>query len=233
MKKLLILMMGMACTATTYAQFYTITEGTANTSNTANTLRLITEERSPESRASEVDIDTETAGENKEGENLWVQRYLSVSYPLDKIEVTSPYGTRRDPMTGKGAQHQGLDLRAHYVPVYAMMPGKVVKVGYENRGGNYLKIQSGDYTVTYCHLSRTMVPEGMMVAAGAVVAVSGNSGKHTTAPHLHVGVKYHGKAINPQVLLDFVRQTREEVLQQITSHYASCAPPSPHTRCPS
>jgi murein DD-endopeptidase len=227
MKKLLILMMGMACTATTYAQFYTITE------RTANTMILTTEEQGPENLASEVDIDTVTAGKNKEGESLWVQRYLSVSYPLDKIVVTSPYGARRDPMTGKGAQHQGMDLRAHYVPVYAMMPGKVVKVGYENRGGNYLKMQSGDYTVTYCHLSQTMVSEGAMVAAGAVVAVSGNSGKHTTAPHLHVGVKYHGKAINPQVLLDFVRHTREEVLQQVTSHYASCAPPSPHTRCPS
>ena len=42
----------------------------------------------------------------------WMDRYLSVSYPLRYIKVTSPYGYRKDPFTGKSKFHGGLDLRA-------------------------------------------------------------------------------------------------------------------------
>ena len=44
----------------------------------------------------------------------WIDRYLSVSYPLSKINVTSQFGNRKDPFTEKSANHSGLDLRAKY-----------------------------------------------------------------------------------------------------------------------
>ena len=63
--------------------------------------------------------------------------YPSVTYPLKSIKVTSPYGYRRDPFTGKQSWHNGLDLQAKNEYVYSMMEGKVEKVGYDNRSGNY------------------------------------------------------------------------------------------------
>ena len=67
----------------------------------------------------------------------WISGYPSITYPLKSIKVTSPYGYRRDPFTGKLSWHNGLDLRANNEPAYAMMDGIVAKVGYDNRSGNY------------------------------------------------------------------------------------------------
>ena len=61
--------------------------------------------------------------------DFWIQRYLSVSYPLKHVKVNSPFGTRRDPFTGAKASHNGLDLKAYYEEVYAMFDGTVKKVG--------------------------------------------------------------------------------------------------------
>lgn len=139
----------------------------------------------------------------------WIGCYMSVSYPLKEIIVTSPYGQRKDPFTGKRNNHNGLDLRARNEEVYAMMPGKVVKVSFDKRSGNYVTIRHGDYTVSYCHLSKALVKKGTQVLPGEVVAISGNTGR-STAPHLHITVKHGKKHIDPAILLQFVRETREE-----------------------
>lgn len=68
----------------------------------------------------------------------WMDRYLSVSYPLRYIKVTSPYGYRKDPFTGKSKFHGGLDLRACGDKVMAMMEGVVVKVGQDKTSGKYV-----------------------------------------------------------------------------------------------
>ena len=66
--------------------------------------------------------------QSEEMRNLWIDCYMSVSYPLKEIIVTSPFGRRKDPFTGKRRIHNGLDLRARNEEVYAMMSGEVVKV---------------------------------------------------------------------------------------------------------
>ena len=71
----------------------------------------------------------------------WTSSYPSFTYPLKSIKVTSPYGYRRDPFTGKLSWHNGLDLRAKNEPAYAMMDGIVEKVGYDNRSGNYVTVK--------------------------------------------------------------------------------------------
>ena len=71
----------------------------------------------------------------------WISSYPSITYPLKSIKVTSPYGYRRDPFTGKLSWHNGLDLRAKNEPAYAMMDGIVEKVGYNNRSGNYTPVR--------------------------------------------------------------------------------------------
>lgn len=139
---------------------------------------------------------------------------MSVSYPLKKITVTSPYGRRKAPFTNKRSNHKGLDLRARNEEVYAMMPGRVVKVSSDKRSGNYVTIRHGDYTVSYCHLSKALVKKGAQVMPGEVVAISGNTGR-STGPHLHITAKYGQKHIDPAILLQFVRETREEALAHL------------------
>ena len=129
----------------------------------------------------------------------WISGYPSITYPLKSIKVTSPYGYRRDPFTGKLSWHNGLDLRAKNEPAYAMMDGIVEKVGYDNRSGNYVTLRHGNYHVSYCHLSSIIVRKGESVFPGIIVGVTGNTGR-STGSHLHLTCKKDGKSVNPTVL---------------------------------
>jgi murein DD-endopeptidase len=139
------------------------------------------------------------------------QLYLSVSYPLDKMVVNSPYGWRRDPFTGKQKLHNGIDFHARNNEIYAMIEGEVTKAGYDSRSGGYVTIRHGNYTVSYCHLSRVLVRKNAVVKPGEVVAVTGNTGR-STGEHLHLSAKYKGKYINPNILLDFIKETKDKAI---------------------
>lgn len=134
-------------------------------------------------------------------------RYQSVAYPLKEIFITSPFGVRTDPFTKRKTRHNGIDLRACYEPVYAMLAGEVVGTGKDKRSGNYVTLRHGGFTVSYCHLSRVSVRKGARVRAGDPLGVSGNSGR-STGPHLHLTVKYGRQYVNPDILLQFVRRIR-------------------------
>ena len=99
----------------------------------------------------------------------WISSYPSITYPLKSIKVTSPYGYRCDPFTGKQSWHNGLDLRAKNEPAYAMMDGIVEKVGYDNRSGNYVTLRHGNFHISYCHLSSIIVRKGESVFPGIIV----------------------------------------------------------------
>ena len=129
----------------------------------------------------------------------WISSYPSITYPLKSIKITSPYGYRRDPFTGKQSWHNGLDLRAKNEPAYAMMDGIVEKVGYDNRSGNYVTLRHGKFYISYCHLSSIIVRKGESVFPGIIVGVTGNTGR-STGSHLHLTCKKDGKSINPAIL---------------------------------
>ena len=129
----------------------------------------------------------------------WISGYPSITYPLKSIKVTSPYGYRRDPITGKQSWHNGLDLRAKNEPAYAMMDGIVEKVGYDNRSGNYVTLRHGKFYISYCHLSSIIVRKGESVFPGIIVGVTGNTGR-STGGHLHLTCKKDGKSVNPTIL---------------------------------
>lgn len=133
----------------------------------------------------------------------WTSSYPSITYPLKSIKVTSPYGYRRGPFTGKLSWHNGLDLRAKNEPTYAMMDGIVEKVGYDNRSGNYVTLRHGNYYVSYCHLSSIIVRKGEYVYPGIIVGVTGDTGR-STGSHLHLTCKKDGKSINPTILLKII-----------------------------
>lgn len=148
------------------------------------------------------------------GHSEWVQRYMSVSYPLKRIAVTSPYGLRTDPFGRKRRRHNGIDLRAENEEAYAMLSGVVVKVGQDKCSGKFVTLCHGDYTVSYCHLSQVLVRQGASVMPGEVIAITGNTG-HSTGPHLHLTCKHRNRYINPDILLLFVRETKEEAIARL------------------
>ena len=129
----------------------------------------------------------------------WISSYPSITYPLKSIKVTSPYGYRRDPITGKQSWHNGLDLRAKNEPAYSMMEGIVEKIGYDSRSGNYVTLRHGKFYISYCHLSSIIVRKGEYVYPGIIVGVTGNTGR-STGSHLHLTCKKDGKSINPAIL---------------------------------
>ena len=153
----------------------------------------------------------DTAAKRKE----WIGRYMSVSYPLRKIKVNSPYGVRRDPFTGKKSRHNGIDLHARRDEVFAMLDGRVVKTGQDKRSGKYVILRHGDYTVSYCHLSRIFISKGASVRPGEVVGITGSTGR-STGEHLHITVRYRKKYVNPLVLLDAIHDVKSQAIQHLS-----------------
>ena len=141
--------------------------------------------------------------------DYWIDRYLSVSYPLNHIKVNSSFGMRRDPFTGKPAPHNGLDLHARNESVMAMFDGTVEKTGSDSRSGNYIVLRHGNYLVSYCHLSRIFVSENESLLAGDVVGITGSTGR-STSEHLHVTCRYKGELMDPYLLLKAIRNIRKE-----------------------
>ncbi len=130
---------------------------------------------------------------------------LSVSYPLrqSKLHISSPYGNRRHPILGRTKFHNGVDIRAKREPVYAMLPGKVVKTGYDNISGNFITLQHGSILVSYCHLSVIGIEKGASVYAGQPLGIAGTTGR-STGVHLHLTLKVNGQATNPMPLLELI-----------------------------
>ena len=134
---------------------------------------------------------------------------LMVALPLKNIHINSPFGMRRDPMNRrKGRMHYGLDLRAKYEDVYSMLPGTVTAAGTSTAGGNYITIDYGICTCSLRHLSKINVVNGQHVSAGQQIAISGNTGKRTTDPHLHLSCKWSdtGKYFDPRILLKLITE---------------------------
>ena len=134
---------------------------------------------------------------------------LMVALPLKEIWVNSPFGMRRDPMNRKKSRmHNGLDLRARYENVHSMLPGMVTDASFSQNGGYYVTVNHGSCVCSYLHLSEIKVKKGQHVSAGQKIAVSGNTGKRTTGPHLHISCRWSdtGKYFDPRILLRFVME---------------------------
>jgi len=132
---------------------------------------------------------------------------MMVALPLEEIKINSTFGMRRDPMNRrKSRMHNGLDLKAKYEDVYSMFPGTVTAASYSTSGGYYVTVDYGVCVCSFLHLSKIEVKNGQHVSAGQKIAVSGNTGKRTTGPHLHLSCKWSdtGKFFDPRILLRFI-----------------------------
>lgn len=134
----------------------------------------------------------------------------TVALPLKNIHVTSPFGTRKDPMNRHNRRmHNGLDLKARYEEVYSMLPGVVTAASYSTNGGYYVTVNHGVCVCSYLHLSKMLVNKGQRIMAGQIIAVSGNTGKRTTGPHLHISCRWgdeKGKFFNPMLILKYISE---------------------------
>lgn len=213
MKSLLIIFILFQNCSFLQAQFYTV-------GKQPTLYKVQKQQNLPEvGEVSKDDSSTKVGKSKAEYPNEWIRQYLSVSYPLDRMEINSPYGWRCDPFTGKQSLHNGMDFYARSNEVYAMMVGEVIKVGHDKRSGSYVTIRHGNYTVSYCHLSKALVRKNTVVKPGEVVAITGNTGR-STGEHLHLSARYKGKYINPNILLDFVKEIKAKAIADYSSRAA-------------
>lgn len=187
-----------------YGQFYTI-------SSYPSYIEMDKNKKHSNTRTVNVKDSLAMAGKDKGSKEKRQERYMGVSLPLKRIKVTSPFGMRKDPFTGIRSMHNGVDLHARGDEVYAMFDGIVKKVGYDKRSGNYITLQHGNFTVSYCHLSEVRIINGTRVRAHDVIGITGNTGR-STGEHLHITCKRNGKCINPQILFRFINDVHDELV---------------------
>ena len=120
--------------------------------------------------------------------------------PDKKIyRLSSSFGYRSDPFTGRSKRHTGVDFALKPGnPIYATGDGVVESVKFEFFGyGNSVVIDHGfGYKTRYAHLKSIGVAEGMKVRRGECIGESGNSGR-SSGPHLHYEVVYKDRHVNP------------------------------------
>lgn len=130
--------------------------------------------------------------------------------PANIANMSSNYGYRRDPFTGAGAMHNGIDFKGpHGEPILAAATGTVTHAGWQSGYGKTVEITHGNGLMTrYAHLSRIKVTTGQEVEQGLQVGAMGSTGR-STGTHLHFEVRLNGKAINPRPFLE----TNSDVLK--------------------
>ena len=128
-----------------------------------------------------------------------------------KYRLSSTFGYRKDPFSGRSTFHKGVDFALKPGnPIYATGDGVVESVSFVFFGyGNSVLIDHGfGYKTRYAHLKSIGVVEGMKVKRGECIGESGNSGK-SSGPHLHYEVIYKGRPVNPYNYYDLTMSPEE------------------------
>lgn len=123
--------------------------------------------------------------------------------PIEQMSLSSSYGMRVHPITGKVARHNGIDIPApHGTPIYATADGIVGRAQRLGGYGNYVEVEHGNAIQTrYGHMSSFIVRPGQQVKKGDVLGYVGSTGR-STGNHLHYEVRIEGAPVNP---MPFVR----------------------------
>ncbi|MEG3753309.1 M23 family metallopeptidase [Psychromonas arctica] len=112
--------------------------------------------------------------------------------------ISSPFGTRTDPFTGRLSRHKGVDIAGYSgMPIMATAAGVVTISEARNGYGYLVEINHGSGLMTrYAHASAITVSVGDVVEKGQQVAVMGTTGR-STGPHVHYEVLKDGQQVNP------------------------------------
>ena len=134
---------------------------------------------------------------SKDGQS--VQKSL-LKTPVNGARISSNYGYRKHPILGYSKLHGGKDFAAPVgTPIFAAGSGTIVKAQFWSTWGNYVRIKHvNGYDTEYAHASKIApgIKPGVKVRQGQVIAYVGSTGR-STGPHLHYGVLYNNKRINP------------------------------------
>ncbi|GAD80780.1 M23 family metallopeptidase [Vibrio ezurae] len=136
--------------------------------------------------------------------------------PVGDVRVSSHYGYRIHPKTGKKTLHRGIDYAVNTgAPVYASADGVVEVVRPSNVGsGNFLKLQhSYGFSSSYSHLQKFKVKAGDFVEKGQLIAYSGNTG-FSTGPHLHYEIRFVGRALDPLAFHEWSSDNFESLFEK-------------------
>lgn len=116
--------------------------------------------------------------------------------------LSSLFGYRTDPMSGKREFHEGLDFSGKAgTPVITVAAGIVTWAGKHKGYGNLIEISHGNgYVTRYAHNNKNLVNVGEKVEKGEVIATMGNTGR-STGTHVHFEVIRNGKHVDPKKYL--------------------------------
>jgi murein DD-endopeptidase MepM/ murein hydrolase activator NlpD len=117
--------------------------------------------------------------------------------------ISSPFGWRINPVTGRRQLHKGIDFAAPMgAPILAASEGIVNDAGWDDGGyGNFVELLHADGSLTlYAHASRVIVSKGQQVSQGQIIAEVGSTGR-STGPHLHFEVVINKQAVDPSPFL--------------------------------
>ena len=127
---------------------------------------------------------------------------IPAGWPVNKGWISSRYGSRSDPVTGKKSFHRGVDFAVKRgTPIVAVASGIVNFSGRRAGYGRVVEIGHADgYTTVYAHNAANKVKVGEVVTKGQTIALVGSSGR-STGPHVHFEVLRNGRVVNPRKLL--------------------------------
>ncbi|MES2917804.1 MAG: M23 family metallopeptidase [Pseudomonadota bacterium] len=139
------------------------------------------------------------------------QRNLPKSYlahmPVRSGYMSSNYGYRADPFTGRAAFHGGIDFAGPTgTHVFAVAPGIVTWAAEKAGYGQLVEVSHGDgITTRYAHASRLVAKVGDLVAKDQLIAYMGSTGR-STGSHLHYEVLRNGKQVDPATYIAQARR---------------------------
>jgi len=118
--------------------------------------------------------------------------------PIRNGWISSYFGRRIDPFTGRPSFHPGIDFAGKLgSPVLAVASGVVVFAGRDHGYGNLVQIDHGNgYATRYGHCEKILVKVGDKIKKNQEIALMGSTGR-STGPHVHFEVLRHGKIVNP------------------------------------
>jgi murein DD-endopeptidase MepM/ murein hydrolase activator NlpD len=126
------------------------------------------------------------------------ERVMPSGRPVGSGWLSSKFGKRTDPFTGKQEHHDGVDFAGKEgSEVVAVGDGVVSWAGKRSGYGNMVEITHGDgYVTRYGHNKEPLVEVGETVKKGQLIASMGSTGR-STGPHVHFEVLLNGKTVNP------------------------------------
>jgi murein DD-endopeptidase MepM/ murein hydrolase activator NlpD len=117
--------------------------------------------------------------------------------------ISSPYGWRIHPISGRRIFHNGLDIANQLgSPIYVTAEGVVKETGYNRSYGRYIIItHKFGYETMYAHLQKSLKKRGEQVERGEIIGHMGSSGI-STGSHVHYEIRRYGKTVNPYQYLN-------------------------------